>query len=567
MNHRNHPKRTVVPPLLGERVGVRGTVSPKSPGVHGEAQISSNSKRSLSAGAKSRLAQLDQQFVWHPFTQMRDWLKREPIVIVSGRGTVLRDQHGREYLDANSSIWTNLHGHNHPKINAAIRKQLDRIAHSSALGLANEPASLLAAKLIEPANSERSAERPGPQQLGPAAGWDVPRSVRKSQIANRKLAKVFFSDDGSTAVEVALKLAYEFARRTGKSTKPRFLSLEGAYHGDTVGAVSLGHIDLFHKSYKGLLFPTDRVMAPYCYRCPFNRAKPERADAREYRKCNWECLDKLEQKFKTQKRKGNPYAAFVFEPLIQGAAGMIPQPAGWLARAAEIARGHGAQLIADEVLTAFGRVGTLTNGTDGTNGTDKNSENQKSKIKNQKSFLACHHEGVQPDFVALAKGLTGGYLPMAATLTTQEVFDAFLGEYHEFKTFFHGHSYTGNQLGAAAALASLDVLQSTASVRARARLERCLGQELQSLWKHPNIGDIRQVGLIAGIELVQDWPTRKPFDLRERAGIRVSEAMARRGVLTRPIGNVIVLMPPYCTTSAQVHTIVDAVDKALKEAL
>ncbi|HZV33200.1 MAG TPA: aminotransferase class III-fold pyridoxal phosphate-dependent enzyme, partial [Verrucomicrobiae bacterium] len=277
----------------------------------------------------SDLAQLDKRHIWHPFTQMRDWLASEPIVIVSGRGATLRDARGREYLDANSSIWTNLHGHNHPRLNAAIQEQLRKVAHTSALGLANEPASLLAARLIKAATQSRKPQ----------------------------LTKVFFSDDGSTAMEVALKLAYAFAQRTGLSKKPRFLSLQGAYHGDTAGAVSLGHIDLFHKSWSGLLFKTNRVMAPYCYRCPFNRAKPERADAREYRKCNWECVGKVEEKFAAQKKRGNPYAAFVFEPLMQGAAGMIPQPSGWLRRVAEIARANNAQLIADEVMTAFGRVG------------------------------------------------------------------------------------------------------------------------------------------------------------------------------------------------------------------
>ncbi len=298
-----------------------------------------------------KLAQLDHKFIWHPFTQMRDWLKREPIVIVAGKGAVLRDVHGKEYLDANASIWTNLHGHNHPKINTAINRQLKKIAHSSALGLANEPASLLAGKLVGTANGIYDSRLTIDASQGQPA--------RKSQIVNRKLEKVFFSDDGSTALEVALKLAYEFTRRTrgnpafaslrrgmpvgrassrlrgdeaavasqARAAEPKFLSLEGAYHGDTVGAVALGHIDLFHKTYGGLLFKTDKVMSPYCYRCPFNRAKPERADARDYRKCNWECVGKVEQKFAAQKRKENPYAAFVFEPLIQGAAGMIPQPA------------------------------------------------------------------------------------------------------------------------------------------------------------------------------------------------------------------------------------------------
>ena len=482
-----------------------------------------------------RLAKLDHRHVWHPFTQMRDWLRCEPPIIVSGEGAVLRDVSGREYLDANSSIWTNLHGHNHPKINAAIQRQLKKIAHSSALGLANEPASVLAARLVEAANDIYDSRFTIHDPTG--------QSARKSVIANRKLEKVFFSDDGSTALEVALKLAHEFARRSGRTQKPKFLSLEGAYHGDTVGAVALGHIDLFHRNYSGLLFKTDKVMSPYCYRCPFNRAKPERADAREYRKCNWECVGKLEQKFSARRKRGNPYATFVFEPLIQGAAGMIPQPAGWLKRATEIARGHGALLIADEVMTGFGRTGIL---------------NSELRTPNSEFLFACHHEGVQPDFLCLAKGMTGGYLPMAATLTTQEVFDAFLGEYDEFKTFFHGHSYTANQLGAAASLASLDILQSAESIRARAGLQKNLRAELQNLWSLPNVGDIRQVGLIAGIELVKNWRTRRPFDLRERAGIRVCEAMARRGVLTRPVGNVVVLMPPQCTTPAQVQKMVAA---------
>jgi len=480
------------------------------------------------------LAKLDHAHVWHPFTQMRDWLAREPIVIVEGEGAVLRDAHGREYLDANSSIWTNLHGHNQPKINSAIQRQLKKIAHSSALGLANEPASLLAEKLVRAATPHSALRTP-------------------------HLEKVFFSDNGSTALEVALKLAHEFTRRTrgkqlgrasSQAAQPKFISLEGAYHGDTVGAVSLGHIDLFHKVYSGLLFKTDKVMSPYCYRCPFNRAKPERADARVYRKCNWECVSQVERTFSKQKKSGNPYAAFVFEPLIQGAAGMIPQPETWLKKVSEIARGHDALLIADEVMTGFGRTGV----------SKAESGRQKAAI-----LFACQHENVQPDFLCLAKGMTGGYLPMAATLTTQQIFDAFLGEYHEFKTFFHGHSYTGNQLGAAAALASLEILQSRKSIRARQMIETVLRDELKSLWQLPNVGDIRQVGLVAGVELVKDWRTRGPFAQRERAGIRICEAMARRGVLTRPVGNVIVLMPPYCTTPRQAKTMINVLSAAITE--
>lgn len=462
---------------------------------------------------------------------MRDWLKQEPRVLVAGKGSTLMDAHGRRYLDANASIWTNLHGHRHPAINRAINRQLNRVAHVSALGSANEPASLLAGRLVRAANPRR--------------------------IPPPRLEKVFYSDNGSTAVEVALKLAYEFTRRTrGPKSRPRFLAVQGGYHGDTVGAVSLGHIDLFHRAYSRLLFRSDAVMAPYCYRCPFNKAKPERADARTGRRCQWECVGAVETRLAAAKRRGNPYAGFIFEPGMQGAAGMIPQPDGWLQQVTGLARSHGALLIADEVMTGFGRLHPSP-------ARWKKKPGAVPSPRNDAALFACHDEGVQPDFLCLAKGLTGGYLPMAATLTTQPVFDAFLGEYAEFKTFFHGHSFTANPVGAAASLASMDLLESTASQGDRHQLESSLREELQSLWSLPAVGDIRQAGTVAGIELVRHWPTRTPFALREQAGIRVCEAMARRGVLTRPIGNVVVLMPPYCTTPRQVRTLVTALRDAI----
>ncbi len=465
------------------------------------------------------VARLDHAHVWHPFTQMRDWLRQEPVVLMRGRGARLWAADGREYLDANSSIWTNLHGHHHPRINRAITRQLAQVAHTSALGLASEPASRLAAELI----AATRVRRPLPAVRKPA------------------LTKVFFSDDGSTAIETALKLTYEYARRTrGPDHKPRFLSMQGAYHGDTVGAVSVGHISLFHAAYKGLLFRTDAVMAPYCYRCPYNRARPERMDARLHRRCQWECVDQVARRLETARRADRPYAGFVFEPRIQGAAGMIPQPDGWLQRVAERVRDHGALLIADEVMTGCGRAGGP-------------------------GILASQEEGVTPDLVALAKGLTGGYLPMAATLTTEAVFAAFLGEYGEFKTFFHGHSYTGNQLGAAAARASLELVMAPEGQRRRERLAGWLDEDLKTLWAHPQVGDIRRVGLVAGIELVRDWTKRTPFNLKEQAGIRVCAAMARRGVLTRPIGNVVALLPPYVTTRTELRKMVGALRDALCE--
>ncbi|MEN9676793.1 MAG: hypothetical protein RIS76_2689 [Verrucomicrobiota bacterium] len=480
-------------------------------------------------------AHLDRRHVWHPFTQMQDWMKQEPRMLVSGRGAVLTDARGHDYLDANSSIWTNLHGHRHPRINAAIRRQLSRVAHVSALGSANEPASHLAARLTRAANPAR--------------------------IPPPRLEKVFFSDDGSTAIEVALKLAYEYTRRTrGPKSRPRFLAMQGGYHGDTIGAVSLGHIDLFHQAYQRLLFPSDAVMAPYCYRCPYNRAQPERADAREYRRCHWECVRNVETRLAAARRKGNPYAGFAFEPVMQGAAGMIPQPSGWLGKVTSLARDHGALLIADEVMTGFGRLHPTPK-----SWAKKSASRTPGRIAS--GLFASHDEGVQPDFLCLAKGLTGGYLPMAATLTTPAVFDAFLGDYGEFKTFFHGHSFTANPLGAAASVASLDLLESSGSRYDRYRLENGLREELRGLWDLPAVGDIRQSGTVAGIELVRHWPTRTPYELSEQAGIRVCEAMARRGVLTRPIGNVIVLMPPYCTTPRQVRSMVAALGEAIEETL
>ena len=465
-------------------------------------------------------AKLDHQYVWHPFTQMKDWLAEEPIVIVSGKGPTLTDQRGRKYLDANASIWTNLHGHNHPKINQAIQRQLSKISHSSALGLANQPAARLAAELIQLAE-QKTDELP-------------------SRRRQPKLKKVFFSDDGSTAMEVALKLHFEHQRRADPKILPRFLSIENAYHGDTVGAMSLSHSPLFHRSFRKIRFSVDRVMAPYCYRCPHNRAQPKRIDARNTRQCQWECVRQIESQIEKAKGQNKPYTAFVVEPIAQGAAGMIVHPKGWLAKTAKIIRKHGMQIIADEVMTGFGRTG---------------------------SAIASHQEGIQPDFLALAKGLTGGYLPMAATLTTQAVFNSFLGPYESFKTFFHGHSFTGNQLGAAAALANLRVLQTPSSIRRRKRLENWFEAALQPLWNLPQVGDIRQAGLVAGVELVKNWRARQPYPLAEQAGIRVCRALAKRGVLTRPIGNVIVLMLIYTMTKKQVSEVIDALAQSIRETL
>ncbi|MEJ0000717.1 MAG: adenosylmethionine--8-amino-7-oxononanoate transaminase [Verrucomicrobiota bacterium] len=453
-------------------------------------------------------AELDRAHVWHPFTQMRDWNDpaHAPVVIVEGHGAVLRAEDGREYLDGNASIWTNLHGHRRPEIDAAIRAQLDRIAHSSFLGLTNDVAPPLARELLEAAA--------------------LPEH------------KVFLSDDGSTAMEAALKMVHQARVQRGETARTTFLSLGSAYHGDTIGAMSAGHSPVFHAAYKPLLFETREVMSPACYRCPFNRARPQRgADARLSRQCEWECLGKLNEALDGL---GGAASALVMEPLVQGAAGMKMHPAGYLRQAAAACRERGVWLVLDEVMTGFGRTGPM---------------------------FAFQKEEIEPDAVALAKGLTGGYLPLAATLAAREIFDAFLGDYAELKTFFHGHSYTGNALGCAAARASLKIFADEATLEGNAVLAKKLARLLERLWEHPHVGDVRQEGLIAGIELVRDFSTREPFDFAQRIGHRVCEAAHAHGLLTRPIGDVLVLMPPYCTTDAQLEQMVEALWRGLNEVL
>jgi adenosylmethionine---8-amino-7-oxononanoate aminotransferase len=453
-------------------------------------------------------ADLDRRYVWHPFTQMRDWNAPgyKPLVIIEGRGAVLRADDGREYLDGNSSIWTNLHGHRRPEIDQAIRDQLDRIAHSSFLGLTNDVAARLARELAE-----------------------------ATQLREHK---VFFSDDGSTAIEAALKMVHQARIQRGEKKRTAFVSLSNAYHGDTVGAMSAGHSPVFHASYKPLLFESREAMSPACYRCPHNRAKPVRgSDARTTRQCEWECADELVTALDAS---GEPASALVLEPRVQGAAGMTMHPHGYLEKAAAACRERGVWLVLDEVMTGFGRTGPM---------------------------FAFQDEKITPDLIALAKGLTGGYLPVAATLASAEIFDAFLGDYAEMKTFFHGHSYTGNALGCAAALANLKIFETDGTLEKNAVLGEKLARLTSKFWEHPNVGDVRREGLICGVEIVADFATRRPFPLAERTGHRICEAARNHGLLTRPIGDVLVLMPPYCVTDEQLGQMVEGLWLGLCEVL
>jgi len=422
------------------------------------------------------LGDWDRQYLWHPFTQMQEWEQEEPIIIDRGKGPYLVDTEGRTYLDGTSSIWVNLHGHRHPALDRALKAQSRRIAHSTLLGLSNPPAIRLARQLIA--------------------------------VAPKGLTRVFYSDDGSTAVEVALKMAVQYwrQRRPEAGPKNRFLHLNLAYHGDTIGAVSVGNIELFHAQFRPLLFPTLAADPPYCYRCPL---------ALTYPACRLACLDPIEQ---ILRQHGHELAGFIIEPLIQAAAGMITQPRGYLKRVRELCTKYEVLLIADEVATGFGRTGTM---------------------------FACDREGVTPDLMALSKGLTGGYLPLAATLTTEEIYRAFLGKYEEFKTFFHGHSYTGNPLGCAVALANLEIFRTERTLaKLKTKISR-LSRLLKPLRRLPHVGDIRQQGFMAGIELVRDRATREAYPLEARVGHRVAQEARKRGLLLRPLGHIIVLMPPF----------------------
>ena len=427
----------------------------------------------------------DRKVLWHPFTQQKLWMDEEFPVIVGGKGSHLIDADGKKYLDGSSSLWCNLHGHARREINQAMKKQLDRIAHATFLGLTNPPAIELAEKLVE--------------------------------IAPKGLTRVFYSDNGSTAVEVALKMAFQYWQQNGQPARTKFVTLDAAYHGDTVGAVSVGGIELFHGVFKPLLFRTIKAPATYAYRCD---------RARTLEECGQHTIVEIEGILKTHARE---VAALVVEPLIQGAGGMITQPRGFVTGLRHLCDKYGVLMIADEVMTGFGRTGRM---------------------------FACEHEGVTPDLMAVSKGITGGYLPLAATLATEKIYKGFLGELKDARTFFHGHTYTGNPLACAAALASLEIFRKEDLLdRVGKRIHR-FGNLLQDLYLIPQVGDIRTVGLIAGIELVADPEKRTPYPPEARTGHRVILEARKRGAILRPLGDTIVLMPPLSITEKELAMLV-----------
>ncbi|MFQ5990117.1 MAG: adenosylmethionine--8-amino-7-oxononanoate transaminase, partial [Candidatus Methylomirabilales bacterium] len=412
---------------------------------------------------------------------MQEWFAEEPLTIERGEGNYLIDIEGNRYLDGVSSLWCNVHGHGRQEINEAIIAQLNRIAHSTLLGLSHPTAIFLAERLV--------------------------------QIAPSGLTKVFYSDNGATAVEIALKMAFQYWQQRDPERfrqKTKFLYFTGAYHGDTLGAVSVGGIDLFHSLYRPLLFEAQALPAPY--------ALVEKEAT----------LKEVQRIIENRHRE---VAGLIMEPLIQGAGGILSYPAGFTREVWQLCRANEVLFIADEVATGFGRTGKM---------------------------FACEHEGVFPDLLAVAKGLTGGYLPLAATLTTPQIFDAFLGPVEQKRTFFHGHTYTGNPLGCAAALANLEIFEKDRVLDQLQPKIAFLEMRLERLRSLRHVGEIRQVGFMVGIELYGDVAHRRPYPVGKRMGYQVIKEARRHGVIIRPLGDVIVLMPPLSVTEDEISKLVDA---------
>lgn len=430
-----------------------------------------------------QLLEKSKKYMWLPFTQMTDY-EQNPLVIESGEGVKVKDIFGKEYLDANSSLWLNIHGHRKKEMDDAIKQQLDVIAHSTLLGSANVPSVKLAEKLIN--------------------------------IAPEGLTRVFYSDSGATAVEIAVKMAYQFWQNKGVKEKMKFVTLSNGYHGDTVGSMSVGSIKLYHKVYTSLLFDSLVVPFPTVYRHP----------SLDEHIVKEESLQLLRELFE---KHHHEIAGMTVEPLVQGAGGMNIMPKGYLKGVETLCREFNVLLIVDEVATGFGRTGKM---------------------------FAVEYEDVRPDLMTVAKGITGGYLPLAATLATEEVYEAFYGEFTEMKTFFHGHSYTGNQLGCAAGLANLEIFEKERLVEQASDKADYIKELLNDLKELEHVGDIRQCGMMCGIELVKDRFTKERYPFELRIGYQSTLKMRELGMLTRPLGDVVVFMPPLATTHDELKEMV-----------
>ena len=424
---------------------------------------------------------------------MKTWEKEDILIIEKGRGNYLIDVNGKRYLDGVASLWANVHGHRKKEIDTAISRQLKNIAHSTFLGLSHPNAIILSQMLMD--------------------------------VVPEGLERVFFSDSGATAVEIAIKIALQYWFNIGKQQRHIFVSLNNAYHGDTIGSVSVGGIGLFHSTYKPLLFKTMKAPSPYCYRCELGL---------EYPSCKLACVNKIDQ---ILARNEGRVAALVLEPMIQAAGGFITSPPGYLKAASRIAKKHNVLLILDEVATGFGRTGKM---------------------------FACEHEDVKPDIMAVAKGISAGYLPLAATFTTQKIYNAFLGEYAEKKTFYHGHTYTANPLAVAAAIANLEIFKKEKTIQKLQPKIRLLSRGLKRIAALEHVGQIRQLGMMTGIELVLDKKTKQPYPFERRMGALVCAEIRKHGIILRPLDDVVVLMPPLSITEQEILRLLSAVEKAIR---
>lgn len=435
-----------------------------------------------------QLEQDDKRYIWHPFTQMKDYVKEKPLIIEKGEDASLFDIYGNKYLDGISSLWVTTHGHRKKEIDDAICEQINKVSHTTLLGLSHPKAIELAKRLAD--------------------------------ITPDGLEKVFYSESGSTSVEIALKIAFQYWAQADKGSveKKKFISLVNAYHGDTIGSVSVGGMDLFHQIYHPLLFETIKAEPVYCYRCSFGKLKES---------CNFECLIKLEE---TVKKHHRETAALIIEPMVQGAAGMLVYPSGYLEGVRKLCTNYNILMIADEVAVGFGRTGKM---------------------------FACEHENISPDIITVGKGLTGGYLPLAATITTETIYNAFLGEFDEFRTFYHGHTYTGNPLGCAAAIANLNIFEKEKTLESLAEKIDIFKNRLDNFCTLSHVGDVRQFGFMAGIELVADKDTKTAYEPGNKTGIKVIMDARKKGVIIRPLGDVIVLMPPLSITKDELNMLLD----------
>ena len=447
----------------------------------------------MSGYSTTQLREWDKRHVWHPFTQMQEWERDDQIVIAKGEGCWLIDTDGNRYLDGVASMWTNVHGHCRSELNEALKTQVDRLEHSTLLGLASEQSIILAARLAE--------------------------------ITPSGLDRVFYSDNGSTAMEVAVKMAYQYQVHRGRPERSRFITFRHAYHGDTLGAVSVGGIDIYHATFKPLMFETVQAPAPYCYRCELG--------CEDRSSCGMKCLEALESIMQEQ---AGFAAGLVIEPLIQGAGGMIVQPAGFLKGVRALCDRYDLLMIADEVATGFGRTGKM---------------------------FACQHEDVVPDIMAVSKGIAAGYLPIAATITTSKVYQAFLGEYSELKTFFHGHTFTGNPLACAVALKSLEQFESDQLLAKLQPRIAWLAKRLDGFRALSHVGDIRQCGLAVGIELVEDKDSRRAYPWELKTGVRVCLEARKLGIFSRPLGNTVVIFPPLVISDGELEFLLDGLQRSI----